>query len=290
MKLNFGKKIASIFNKSLKYEDFFEDLEDLLVEGDLGASAAMEVSDDLKNYCSRNKVKNENELLLEMKNLLSKYIETYEPCIDSKKQNVFLVLGVNGVGKTTTIAKMASRYMKQGETAVLGAADTFRAAAIDQLELHAERLGCRIVKQRPGADPGAVVFDTIESAVSQNNSIVLIDTAGRMHTKKNLVKELQKLNKIIMSKIEKTHFHKILVIDATTGQNGLRQAEMFHEAVGIDAVILTKYDSASKGGTIIQIGKNFSIPIAFVGVGEKYDDLNLFDKNEFLDTLLGLNL
>jgi fused signal recognition particle receptor len=228
-----------------------------------------------------------------MKNILRKYVRSYDPVIkaDAFPENTttsILVLGVNGVGKTTTIAKMAHRYMHNGYSVVLGAADTFRAAAVEQLELHAERVGCRIIKQRQGADPGAVVFDTIESARSKKDGVAIIDTAGRMHTKKNLVKELQKLDKIITSKADPDHYHKFLVIDATTGQNGLRQAEMFHEAIGIDALILTKYDSASKGGTVVQIGRNYGIPAAYVGTGETYSDLELFQEEQFLNALLGI--
>jgi len=293
MKMSFGRRVASLFKKSLKYDDFFEDLEDMLVEGDLGAATVMEISDDLRNYCSRNKVRSELDLLEEMKNILRKYVRPYDPVVRADafpedKTTTILVLGVNGVGKTTTIAKMAHRYMNSGYSVVLGAADTFRAAAVEQLELHAERVGCRIVKQRQGADPGAVVFDTIESARAKKDAVAVIDTAGRMHTKKNLVKELQKLDKIITSKADPDHYHKFLVIDATTGQNGLRQAEMFHEAIGIDALILTKYDSAAKGGTVIQIGRNYGIPIAYVGTGETYSDLELFRDEDFLDALLGI--
>ncbi len=287
MKLGFGKKLASIFNRSIRYEDFFEELEDLLIEGDLGASIAMQVSEDLQDYCRSNKVASQQDLLLEMKRMLFQWVTPLELTVEDPPQ-VFLVLGVNGVGKTTSIAKMASFYQDKGLKVVLSAADTFRAAAIEQLELHGQRVGCRIVKQRHGSDPGAVVFDTIQSAISKHEDLVLVDTAGRMHTKANLVKELQKIHKIIDGRLPGKTCRNLLVIDATTGQNGYQQAEMFHEAVGIDALILTKYDSASKGGTIIQIGKKLNIPIAFVGVGEKYGDIRLFNPDEFLDTLLGL--
>ncbi len=288
MKLGFGKKLASLFNKSLQYDDFFEDLEDLLIEGDLGASIAMEVSDDLKQFCRTHRVSSERDLLLEMKRMLSPWVLAREITIDNPPV-VCLVLGVNGVGKTTSIAKIAVRYKEQGYQVVLGAADTFRAAAIDQLDLHAQRTGCRIVKQKPGSDPGAVVYDTVESAISRKDDLILVDTAGRMHTKANLVKELQKIHKIIEGRLPGAHCLNLLVIDATTGQNGFQQAEMFHEAIGIDGLILTKYDSASKGGTVVQIGKRLGIPVTFVGVGESYGDIRVFNPDEFLDTLLGLS-
>ncbi len=287
MKRGFGKRLASIFNRSVQYEDFFEDLEDLLIEGDLGASIAMEVSDDLKEFCRKNRVSSQNELLLEMKRMLLSWVTPKQLKVEDPPQ-VFLVLGVNGVGKTTTIAKMAKFYQNQGKQVVLSAADTFRAAAIDQLELHAQRVGCRLVKQKPGSDPGAVVYDTLQSAIAKQDDLVLVDTAGRMHTKANLVKELQKIHKVIEGRLPGKPCRNLLVIDATTGQNGFQQAEMFHEAVGIDALILTKYDSASKGGTMVQIGKKLGIPIAFVGVGETYEDIREFSSDEFLDTLLGL--
>lgn len=288
MKRGFGRRIASLFNRSLKYEDFFEDLEDLLIEGDLGAAVAMEISDDLKEFCRSRKVGSEQELLQEIKRMLTPYVRASLPRLNPDGPTVMLVLGVNGVGKTTTIAKMASYYQKQGEQVVLAAGDTFRAAAIDQLEVHAQRLGCRIVRQNPGSDPGAVVYDTIQSAKRKNESVVLVDTAGRMHTKANLVKELQKIHKIIDGQLPGSGCINLLVIDATTGQNGFQQSEMFHQAVGIDALLLTKYDSASKGGTLVQIGRKLEIPAAFVGVGERYEDLKPFDPDEFLDTLLGI--
>ena len=171
---------------------------------------------------------------------------------------------------------------------MMAAADTFRAAAIDQLELHAERVGCRIVKHIPGADPGAVLFDAIDSAHAKGERLVLADTAGRMHNKEHLLRELQKIDKVVKSKIDAQNYKKFLVIDATTGQNGLSQAELFNNAIGIDALILTKYDSAAKGGTIIQICERLGIPVAFVGTGETYKDIHLFDKDEFLDTLVGI--
>ncbi len=287
MKFGFGKRLASLFNRSVQYEDFFEELEDLLIEGDLGAGIAMEISDELREYCRVNKVNSEKDLLNEIKRILSQWVHPASLELSDPPQ-VFLVLGVNGVGKTTTIAKMAHYYQKQGAKAVMSAADTFRAAAIEQLELHAERTGCRIVKQRVGSDPGAVVYDSIQSAVSRNEDLILVDTAGRMHTKANLVRELQKIQKVIDGRLPGKKSRNLLVIDATTGQNGFQQAELFHESIGIDGIILTKYDSASKGGTIVQIGKRLNIPIAFVGVGERYEDLKAFEPEEFLDTLVGL--
>lgn len=288
MRQSFGKKLASLFNRQTIDEEFFEELEDTLIEGDLGAQITFELVDDLRKAIKRRKLSKE-ELLEEMKSQLTPYVNSVELSIeDSQTPVIFLVLGVNGVGKTTSIAKMAHYYQSRGVKTVLGAADTFRAGAIDQLSLHAQRLGVRIVKQSPGSDPGAVIFDTIDSARSRGEQLILADTAGRMHTKENLLKELGKIDKIIRNKIPQQSYKKILVIDATTGQNGLRQAELFHESVGLDAIILTKYDSASKGGAIVQIGRTLGIPIAFIGTGEKYEDIGQFDSEQFLRTLVGL--
>ncbi len=284
----FGKRIASLFNRNIIDDSFFEDLEDTLVEGDLGTTITYDLTEELRKKAKKNTLDRQG-MMQEMKNQLQDYISSIS--LDIPKQDkpmIFLALGVNGVGKTTSLAKMSHWYQKQGISTVLCAADTFRAAAIDQLALHAERLNTRIVKQSPGSDPGAVIFDSIDSAIARHEQLILADTAGRMHTKKNLLRELEKINKIVIHKLPEENYKKILVVDATTGQNAVSQAELFHEAVGFDAIILTKYDSASKGGSIIQIGKNLHIPIAYVGVGEGYDDIKVFDKDEFLNTLIGI--
>ncbi len=288
MKKSFGQRLASIFNRKMIDEEFFEDLEDTLIEGDLGAQTTFELSEMVRKAAKKQSLNKEN-MLLEMKNILAEYVSgTTLEVTANENPTIFLVLGVNGVGKTTSIAKMSYYYQQRGVRTVLSAADTFRAGAIEQLSLHAERLQTRIVKQQPGADPGAVIYDSIDSARAHKEDLILADTAGRMHTKDNLLRELKKIDKIITNKIPMENYKKVLVIDATTGQNGVRQAELFHDSVGLDALILTKYDSASKGGSIIQIGKTLHIPIAFVGVGESYDDLLEFDKDEFLNTLIGI--
>ena len=200
-----------------------------------------------------------------------------------------MILGVNGVGKTTTIAKMAKRYSKDGYKVLLAAGDTFRAAAVDQLDIHANRLGMRIVKQQMGSDPGAVIYDAITSAEAHGDELILLDTAGRMHNKENLMKELQKMDKVIHARgVADECYKKFLVIDATTGQNGVSQAMLFNEAVKLDGVILTKYDSAAKGGSLLQIGRLLNLPVLFVCVGEGYDDIRPFDKDEFITALMGL--
>lgn len=281
-KFGLGAKLKALFGfKKTLDSQFFEDLEDLLIEGDFGAKNAMMISDEVKER----KPQTQEEFLGIVKELLSDKVSGTELVPKKGKLNVYLILGVNGVGKTTSIAKMASYYGKKGYKVVMAAADTFRAAAIDQLDLHAQRTGTRIVRQENGSDPGAVVYDAISSALAKGDDLILCDTAGRMHNKENLVKELQKIDKIIRNRIEPDCYKKILVVDATTGQNSISQAQIFNDAVGLDALILTKYDSASKAGALVQIG----IPIAFVGTGEHYEDIHVFDKDEFLTGLAGLD-
>lgn len=287
-KLGLGERLKNLFTSKNDSQEFYEDFEDLLIEADLGASAAMEISDRLKEKFGRNVPASREEVVGELKDIMSGYVKSASPDVNIDKMNILMVLGVNGVGKTTTIAKMADYYRQRYKIEpVLSAGDTFRAAAIDQLKLHGERLGLKVIHQQPGSDPGAVIYDSIESAKSKNSKMIIADTAGRMHNKANLVKELQKIDKIIKSRTENADYRKILVIDATTGQNGFRQAEMFHEAVGIDQIILTKYDSSAKGGIAVSISSKLNIPFSFIGTGEKYSDLEVFNKDVYIEKLLG---
>ena len=285
----FSAKIKQLFSSRKIDEAFFEELEDTLIEGDLGARLTDEIIETLRKEAKAKNLVEAADLQNLMKELLSQYIHAYDVEVKDGL-NVFMILGVNGVGKTTSIAKMAKWYTKKGEKVLLAAADTFRAAAVDQLDIHAERLGMRIVKQKMGSDPGAVVYDAVTSAIAQGDDLVLADTAGRMHNKENLMRELQKMDKIVKGRgVKEENYKKFIVIDATTGQNGLSQAMLFNQAVKLDGVILTKYDSAAKGGALVQIGKNLGIPIAFVGTGEGYDDIHPFDKEEYLNALIGLD-
>ena len=204
------------------------------------------------------------------------------------KLTLLLVFGVNGVGKTTTIAKLANYYRKRDYKVMLSAADTYRAAAIEQLMTWGERINVQVVHQSPGSDPGAVVFDSIDSALSHEMDLLIADTAGRMHSRQDLVRELQKINKVVLSKIGSNDYRKILVIDATTGQNAYQQAEIFNEAVGIDNAILAKYDSSAKGGVVFSISSQLGIPFSFIGTGERIDAIEEFDRDIFLNSLLGL--
>ena len=263
--------------------------EDTLIEGDLGARLTDEIITELRETARREKITEAGDLQSRMKEILSGYIKPFETAPQHGKLNVYMILGVNGVGKTTTIAKMAKRYSKDGYKVLLAAGDTFRAAAVDQLDIHANRLGMRIVKQQMGSDPGAVIYDAITSAEAHGDELILLDTAGRMHNKENLMKELQKMDKVIHARgVADECYKKFLVIDATTGQNGVSQAMLFNEAVKLDGVILTKYDSAAKGGSLLQIGRLLNLPVLFVCVGEGYDDIRPFDKDEFITALMGL--
>lgn len=284
-KKGFASALRAVFSSGRKNEELIEDLEDLLIEGDIGAATAMEIIEEVEKSSSGPSERDDFVRIVREK--LSDYILTAELLPDPSKTNVIMMLGVNGVGKTTSLAKLGHYFRTvMGLESVLVAGDTFRAAAIDQLEEHGRRLDMRVIRQNPGADPGAVVYDGISSAVTHRIPLVLIDTAGRMHTRANLVRELQKIDKVVEGRLGEGVYRKLLVIDATTGQNGIHQAEMFHKAVGLDGIVLAKYDSASRGGIVVSISRQLKIPFMFMGTGEKYGDLGPFDKERFLDILL----
>ncbi|MCD6122934.1 MAG: signal recognition particle-docking protein FtsY [Spirochaetales bacterium] len=288
------KKIAQGLKRVIKAghtdEEFLEYLEELLIEGDFGVSVAGDVVSEFTNSVKNMRKLNRKELVGKLKNILKKDLlaTSIEP--EKNKLNLFLVFGVNGVGKTTTIAKMAHYYMQNYglNEVVLSAADTYRAGAIDQLILWGERLKIPVVHQSSGADPGAVIYDSIASAKARKAELLIVDTAGRMHSRVNLVKELKKINKVVISNLLDGAYKKILVIDATTGQNALQQTEIFNEAIGIDAVVLAKYDSTAKGGVAAAVSKKLKIPFVFLGTGEKLEDLIPFDINVYLDNLLDI--
>jgi fused signal recognition particle receptor len=287
-KRGLATRIQSVFRGGGVGEEFFEDLEDLLIEADVGARLAMEAVDALRERAAS--FRSEDALRQALAESLLPHAKAADPEL-APGLNIIALLGVNGVGKTTTLAKLAAFYREQAKTSriLLAAGDTFRAAAIDQLAVHAERLGMRLVRQQHGADPGAVVYDAVESAKANRDRLVLADTAGRMHTKANLVAELGKVNRIIESRGENATYRKYLVIDATTGQNGLRQAEIFNDAVGVDAIIMAKYDSTAKGGIALAIAKELGIPCVFLGRGERYEDLEVFDSQRYVAELTGVD-
>ena len=288
MKQSFGEKLKALFSKGRSINDeFFEELTDMLVEGDIGAKTAFELVDQLESICSKEKIREQAEIIAKLRELLLADVKALELKPVEGKQNIWMMLGVNGVGKTTTAAKLAKFFKNKGlENLVLASADTFRAAAIEQLALHGERLGVRVVSHQHGSDPSAVVFDAADALRAAGPGLVIADTAGRLHNKENLVRELQKIDRICAQKADEGCYKKILVIDATTGQNALRQAEVFNEAVKIDAIIMTKYDSTAKGGVAVSIGRELGLPVAYVCTGEAYDNIAPFYAESYIDDFL----
>lgn len=278
-------KLSGLFNGELD-DEFFEELEYVLISSDMGTEATEEIIENVRKLAKKKKVKTEEDfksLLKEsMKELLA--IET-EPI---EYPTLITFVGVNGVGKTTSIGKIAHYFTNKKKKVLFVAGDTFRAAASDQLTEWANRNKCRIVKYTEGADVGAVVFDGIASAVAKKDDVVLVDTAGRLHNKANLMEELKKVNRIVEREwVEKGFQHKnYLVIDATTGQNALSQVEAFNEAVGLDGIVLTKLDGTAKGGVVFAIAKQYNLPVVFVGVGEGIDDMIEFDADDFVQNFL----
>jgi signal recognition particle-docking protein FtsY len=288
--MSFADRLKNLFRSTSANDDAYDELADLLVEGDLGASLAFAVSDELKASCKAKRILGFDAIRLELKAILSRYGRAASILPEQGRLSVFLVLGVNGVGKTTSCAKLADYYRREklASGIILAAGDTFRAAAIDQLKIHGERLGIRVVAQKPGSDPAAVLWDAVDAARADGADLVLADTAGRMHTRSDLVKELGKIDKIVSSRAAGADYKRLLVLDSTTGQNALRQAETFSEAVKIDGIILTKHDSSAKGGMAIRLAKELGLPSAFIGTGEGYGDLKPFVLDSFLDGFLGI--
>ncbi len=279
-------RLGALLGIGKRDEQFFEQLEDALIEADLGAQAALEIVDRLRKDGGGGP----RDLAGRVKEMLLGDLRAIAPAPDGRGPGLMLVLGVNGVGKTTTVAKLAAFYRRAHgmQDVLLCAADTFRAAAIDQLRVLGERLELRVVSQQPGSDPGAVIYDAITSARARSTPLIVADTAGRMHSRVDLVRELEKIDRVVRSRLGGGWYHKSLVIDATTGQNALQQAEVFHQAIGIDSVIVAKSDSTAKGGIVVPISRSLHLPFSFVGVGERLEDLVPFDAGAYLDALLGL--
>ncbi len=291
IKRSFSENLKRLFGAHSKLDDaFFESLADMLVEGDVGAQFAFELEEKLRSECKKRKIDNNAAVLSVLYDLLLPFLPVARLIPEKNKTSVYLILGVNGAGKTTSAAKLARYFQNEHKTpVVMAAADTFRAAAIEQLVFHGEKLGIRVVSHQYGGDPGAVVFDAAQAVQAQGGGLVLADTAGRLHNKENLIRELQKIHRIAESKADEGCYKKLLVLDSTAGQSGLRQAEVFHEAVGLDAVVLTKYDSTAKGGVAVSIGKQLNVPVVFVGTGEKYDDIAVFNPERYLKEFIGIS-
>ena len=281
---NIGFKLKQLFKVGIFDDDFFDDLETLLLSGDIGANATVEITEELRDRLQDKKITDPDLAMKELKSILVEMLDA-DP-FEISSPAVIMVVGVNGVGKTTTIGKLASCFKKEGKSVVIAAADTFRAAASEQLEIWADRANVRIVKHQEGSDPAAVVFDALSSAKSKHTDVVLIDTAGRLHNKVNLMEELKKINRIISRECPDFDRKNLIVLDATTGQNALAQVETFNEAVDIDSIALTKLDGTAKGGVVVAIKNKFDIPVDFIGVGESIDDLMPFDAESFVEGIL----
>lgn len=280
--------LKNIFTgKSVVDGEMYEELEDTLVQSDIGIEMTLKIVKDLKAEVKARGVKKPEDVYPVLKDVLEGYLitENTELDIQPGRMNVILIVGVNGVGKTTTIGKIAAKLVKDGKKVVIGAADTFRAAAVEQLEEWAKRAGAEIVKHPQGADPGAVVFDTLKAGEDKNADVVIIDTAGRLHNKNNLMKELEKINNIIKKKIENQPYESILVLDGTTGQNGLVQARVFNEVTKLTGFIVTKLDGTAKGGILFSISEELKKPIKYIGVGEGIEDLREFNSKEYIQAI-----
>jgi len=288
--MKFGEKIKSFFSsKQVFSAGIMDDLCDLLIEGDFGAEQAYKTADLLKERCKKDGADSLPQKLAELLEEELNKVKPPEIFAEEDKLTAILILGVNGVGKTTTAAKLASFYRENNnKKTILAAADTFRAAAIDQLKIHGQKLNMRVIAHKQGGDPAAVVYDALEAAVSGDGDVVIADTAGRMHTKSALVEELRKIDRVVQTKAENSRYLKFLVLDATTGRNAYAQAEIFHSAVALDGVILTKYDSTAKGGVVFSLVSGLRLPVAYLCTGEKYSDIEIFNPHKFVMEFTGI--
>ena len=277
-----SKKLNDLFAKNKLGEEFYEDLEDILISSDVSVSTTMEIVEEIKEVAIKEKCKDKDYVINLLKEELFDTLSYAEP-LDMKTPLILMLIGVNGVGKTTTIGKLANKFVKEGKTVTIAAADTFRAAASDQLSVWAERAKVRIVKHAEGADASAVVFDAISSVKAKNTDVLIIDTAGRLHVKVNLMEELKKIDRVVAREYPEANYKKLIVLDATTGQNSYNQVQSFNDAVGVDGIVLTKLDGTAKGGFIISLSYELEVPVVYVGVGEKIDDIEDFNAKEFIE-------
>ncbi len=283
-KQQIGFKLNELFKRGIFDDDFYEELEYILLGSDVGEDTTEDIIDELRERMRKDRVSDAKKANLYLRQVLCDILG--EEKFELQTPAVITVAGVNGVGKTTTIGKLANIFVKQGKSVVIAAADTFRAAAGDQLEVWAKRAGVRIIKHEEGSDPAAVVFDALSSAKSKGTDVVLVDTAGRLHNKKNLMEELKKMHRVIDREFPEAHHQNLIVLDATTGQNAIAQVEVFNEAIDIDGIVLTKLDGTAKGGVVLAIKHDMDIPVYFVGVGEGIDDLLVFDAESYVEGII----
>ena len=284
-KESLGGAIKALFTGNRIGKEFYEELEEVLISADISVTTAEEVVEQLKEDVKEEKLKEEEDVVNLLKDILEDTLTRAE-VPEIKYPAVIMLIGVNGVGKTTTVGKLADYFLRNKKSVTVAAADTFRAAAADQLAIWAERAGVRIVKHEEGSDPSAVVFDAVSSARARGTDVLLVDTAGRLHVKANLMEELKKISRVISREYPQAHVYKLLVLDATTGNNAISQARLFDEAVELDGIVLTKLDSTAKGGFVISLCGELEIPVVFVGTGEKISDLEKFNAEEFIDGIL----
>ena len=277
-----AKKLSTLFSSDKIGEEFYEELEDILISSDVSVSTATEIVDEIRETAKKEKVKDKEYVTGLLKQELFDTLN-YADVPEIKTPCVIMVVGVNGVGKTTSIGKLAYKFSKEGKSVTIAAGDTFRAAASEQLSVWADRAKVRIIKHAEGADASAVVFDAIDSCKAKNTDVLIVDTAGRLHVKSNLMEELKKIDRVIKREYPAAQYLKLIVLDATTGQNAENQVKAFSEAVGLDGIILTKLDGTAKGGFIISLSYELEIPVLFVGTGEKIDDIEDFSAKEFID-------
>ncbi|MCH5162520.1 MAG: signal recognition particle-docking protein FtsY [Clostridiales bacterium] len=278
-------KLNKLFTGGVLTDDFYDELEEILLTSDIGAETTDTVMERLKKEIDKNHVRDTATVRTLLKNILVELLEENEKP-DYTYPLVIMLSGVNGVGKTTAIGKLAKKFKSMGKTVTIAAADTFRAAASDQLSVWADRAGVRIIKHAEGADPAAVVFDAAQSVKSKNGDVLLVDTAGRLHNKKNLMEELKKISRVVSRELPDAMVMNYIVLDATTGQNAISQVEVFNEAIDIDGIVLTKLDGTAKGGVVLAIAGELSVPVVYVGVGEGIDDLEDFDAKTFVNGIM----
>ena len=277
--------IQRVVSRGKLDEDMLEELEETLLLSDVGFETTEEILEQLLEQSRKKNIATAQDIINLLREQLVQILTVDQPDIKTQNPHVISVIGVNGTGKTTSIGKLAHLFLKEGQTVLLAAADTFRAAASEQLAIWAERVGADCIHREPGSDPASVAFDALRSAKSKNKDIVLIDTAGRLHTKSNLMQELSKIHRVIDREIPGAPHQVLLVVDATTGQNGLAQAKQFAKAVKVTGIILTKLDGTAKGGIVFSIAKQLDVPVQYIGLGEKIDDLQPFDAQQFVEAL-----